>query len=240
MAAQTAEDLTRPPTQPESTLCEKCHTWDDVVFISSRSQSQVYYESHAIVIPLHAACPECAICGAVYTAAKTRLNWEQNEGRIYTNPMVARNLGPIFMDSENTPVNRVDDLGHGESRLLVAIYIGIYELAELSLAAQQATANDSSHAFKPCKDISYQEVHRLAPRFQFRHTQDVPTRLSGVEPWESPFFDVDLLKSWISACESTHSMDSSTAPDHIHPRKVFFFLSIFICFLFSYFFQFLS
>lgn len=207
MAAQTAEDLTRPPTQPDSILCEKCHTWNDVVLISSKSQSQVYYESHAIDIPLDAACPECAICGAVYTAAKTRLNWEQNEGRFYTKPLIVRNLGPTFMDSENTPGSRVDDWGYGESRMLVAIYIGIYELVESPLAAQPATAYGSSHAYKPCKDIGYQEVHRLAPRFQLRHTKDIPIRLSDMEPWESPFFDVDLLKSWISACETTHSMD---------------------------------
>lgn len=139
----------------------------------------------------------------------------------FTSCLIAQYLGAIFKDSENTPGSRIDDWGHGESRLLVAIYIGIYELAESSLTAQPATANGSSHAFKSCKDTGYQEVHRLVPRFQLRHTQDAPVRLSGVCSWESPFFDVDLLKSLISACESTHCMDLSPVQDPIHPRYFF-------------------
>lgn len=213
MAARIAEDYNGDPVLPDSTLCEKCHTWNDVVFISSKSQSQVYYESHAVDIALDAACPDCAICGAVYTAAKARLDWEQNEGRTYANSLIARNLGPIFMDKENTSGNRVGDWRPGESRLSVSIYVGIYELTESSLAPEHGTANISSRGFKPCKDIGYQEVHRLVPRFQLRHTKDVPTRLLGVDPWESPFFDVDLLKSWICACESTHFVDPSPVPN---------------------------
>lgn len=92
MAAQIAENPDGPPTHPDSTLCENCHTWDYFVFISSKSQSQLYYESYAINIPLDAACPSSAICGAVYTAVKTRLDWKQNEGRTYMNEIASSSI----------------------------------------------------------------------------------------------------------------------------------------------------
>lgn len=210
MAAQTAESSTGSLVRSDSLLCEKCHTWNDVAFLSSKSQSKDYYGPHAVDIPLDAEYPDCAICGAVYTAAKTRIKWEQSEGRTYANSLIARNLGPVFKDNKFTLKERVDDSRPGESRLLVAIYVKIYELTESPLVPEARTASDSDYEPNADQKIEYRRVHRLAPRFCLRHTKDVPTRLSGVDPWEAPFFDVGLLKSWISACESIHSADPSS------------------------------
>lgn len=219
MAAQIAEDSISPTPQPYSTLCEKCHTWNDVAFLSFKSYVEDYYEAHAVEIHMHGACPTCEICAAVYTAAKTRLELERNEGRIYANALLARNLGPLFLDNQFTPGDRVDHSLTGESRLLVVIQISIYELAESSLAQVPSTVNNSCHEYKVCKDIGYRKVHELAPRFCLRHTKDVPTRLLGVDPWETPFFDVGLLKSWISSCEEIHSVETSPAMDDNDTRK---------------------
>lgn len=168
---------------------------------------------------MHGTCPDCAICAAVYTAAKTRLEWERSEGRTYADSLIARNLGPLFLDNRFTPGDRVDRSRSGESRLLVAIHIMIYQLAGPSLAQVPSTPNSSCHEDQVFKDIGYRKVHELAPRFCLRHTKDVPTHLSGVDPWETPFFDVGLLKSWISSCEGIHSVETSPATDDNDARK---------------------
>lgn len=217
MAARVIQDLTNSPPRPNLSLCENCHIWNDVEFLSSESQYQINnrYEADAVDIPLCSACPDCAICRAVYVAAKTRLDWEQNEGQIHANSLVARNLGPLVMGIKSTLEDRIDNSRLGESRLWVAIYIIIYELAEPSLTREPGTGNSSSYKSKVYGNIGYRKLHKLAPRFCLRHTKNIPTHLSAVEPWESPFFDVDLLKSWVSSCERGHSEHPSpTTADH--------------------------
>lgn len=172
MAAQIAEDFISPTSRLGLTLCEKCHTWNDVAFLSLKSELDDYYKAHAVDIPMHAACPDFAICAAVYTAAKTRLEWERNEGRTYAGSLLARNLGPLFLDNQFTPGDRIDHSQSDESRLLVVIHIRIYELAGSSLAQEPGTVNNSPHESKVCKDIGHRKVHELAPRFCLRHTKD--------------------------------------------------------------------
>lgn len=213
MTARITEDLTESPQRPDLSLCEKCHTWNDVEFLSSESQFQINYryKMHAVDIPLHSACPDCTICRAVYVAAKTRLERQQSEGRIHPNSLVARNLGPLVMGNKSNLEGRIDNARLSESRLLVAIYIIIYELAESSLTQEPGTDNRSFHKSEVYRNIAYRKLHKLAPRFCLRHTKDVPTLLSGVEPWESPFFNVDLLKSWVSSSDRVHSVHPSPA-----------------------------
>lgn len=212
MAARVIEDLTNSPPRPNLSLCENCHTWNHVEFLSSESQYQINnrYEAHAVDIPLCSACPDCAICRAVYVAAKTRLEWEQSEGQIHANPLVARNLGPLVMGNESTLEDTIDNSRLGESRLLVAIYIIIYELAEPSLNTQEpGMGNRLSYKCEAYRNIGYRKLYKLAPRFCLRHTKNIPTYLSGVEPWESPFFNVNLLKSWVSSYGCVHSVHPS-------------------------------
>lgn len=220
MAARITEDLIESPQRPDLSLCEKCHTWNDVEFLSSESQFKINYryKVHVVDIPLHSACPDCAICRAVYVAAKTRLEWQQSEGRIHPNSLVARNLGPLVMSNKSNVEDRIDNARISESRLLVAIYIIIYELAESSLT-QEHTDNHSSYKSEVHRNIAYRKLHKLAPRFCLKHTKDIPTHLSGVEPWESPFFNVDLLKSWVCSYERVHSVHPSPATADIDTRE---------------------
>lgn len=217
MAARITKDLTDSPPRPNLSLCENCHIWNDVEFLSSESQYQINdrYEAHTVDIPLCSTCPDCAICQAVYVAAKTRLEWEQNEGQIHANPLVARNIGPLVMGNKSTLEDRSDNSRLGESRLWVAIYIIIYELAEPSLTREPGTGSSLYYKSEVYEKVGYRKLHKLAPRFCLRHTKNIPTHLSAVEPWETPFFDVDLLKSWVSSCERIHSEHPSpTTADH--------------------------
>lgn len=211
MAARITEDITESPPRPDLSLCEKCHTWNDVEFLSSEPQYRINYryEAQVVDIPLHSARPDCAICQAVYVAAETRLEWEQSEGRTHTNSLVARNLGPLVMGNKSTLEDRWDDSRLGESRLLVAMYIIIYELAESSLTRKPGTGDCSSSKSEAYRNIGYRELLKLAPRFCLRYTNNIPTHLTGVQPWESPFFNVNLLKNWVSSSERVHSVQPS-------------------------------
>lgn len=211
MAARITEDLTECPPRPDLYLCEKCQPWNDVEFLSSVSQVRIFaqYERRAVDIPLYSGCPGCAICREVYVAARTRLDWEQSEGRIHANSLVARNLGPLVMGNKPTFEDRIDNSRLGESRLLVAIYIIIYELTESSTTQEPGTESRWSYKSEVYRNVGYHKLHRLAPRFCLKHTKNIPKRLSGVESWESPFFNVDLLKSWVSSCERVHSVHPS-------------------------------
>lgn len=211
MAAWITGDLTDSPPRPDLSLCEKCQPWNDVEFLSSEPRFHLldHYDVHIVDIPLHSACPDCAICRAVYVAAKTRLEWEQSEGRIHANSLVARNLGPLVMGNKSTLEDRIDDSRLGESRLLVTVYIIVYELAESSHTQEPGTGNSSFCKPNVYGNIPYLKYDKLAPRFCLRHTKKVPTHLSGVEPWETPFFNVDLLKNWVSSSERVHSVQPS-------------------------------
>lgn len=187
MAAKTTHGSINSTRGSGPLLCERCHIWNDVSLISSWRQLDEVYEEHAVDIALDATTdtPDCLICKAVYTAATTRLNWERSEGRNLGvgGLLVARNFGPVFLDNEFSREPRVDYSWRlPETRMRMIIYIKIYTLNEQNL------------------------VLELAPRFCLRHTKSSSTRLVGIEPWETPFFDISLIKSWIRKCDSFHTL----------------------------------
>lgn len=165
-------------------LCNKCQCWNDVGLLCSALMPEdgSSYWHVRFDIPLHTPPdPKCLICDAVFAAANARLAWERDQGRVYPEAIAASHRGPVFVDDHYSCGYRVDYSQSSEFRLWLIIYIEIRR-----------------EGWGP-------SMLDIAPRFCLRHSKAVPTQLISVEPWESPFFNIGLLKNWIHTCERNHT-----------------------------------
>lgn len=180
-------------------LCDKCQYWNDVEYLCSGPGNFISSgpgNFGIVKIPLHAGLhPKCLICDAVYTAANARLTWERAQGRVDAGDFDAYSSGPYFLDNNKSAANRMNHWRSDGSRLRVVMEI----LIEQPLTSSGPTSLPSSWG--------------IMLRFCVRYTPTSPTRLLSVGPWESPFFDIGLLRSWIHTCESIHT-DLTLAPTH--------------------------
>lgn len=165
-------------------LCDKCQCWNDVGLLCSAltddEHESRWYDTFDISLHTRPN-PKCLICDAVFAAANARLTWERDQGRDYSEPFAASHSGPVFVDDHYSCGYRVPNSRSNEFQLRLIIYV---EIKHKGLG------------------VSMLDV---APRFCLRFSKTMPTKLLSVDPWESPFFDIGLLKGWIHTCEGIHS-----------------------------------
>lgn len=167
-------------------LCEKCQVWNNVALLSSYHQNHKFTDYFSLPALEESYVPKCLICDAVSAAVRTRLTCEREAGRVVPAPVRVFNLGPSFLDYKHTLEHRIDYSQPSESKMRMLIRINV-------------------------ADCLF-----LAPRFCLRHTRTVPPQLFSVDPWESTFFDINLLRTWIRTCEEIHMEKplSSAIPCH--------------------------
>lgn len=188
MAASTVTDSRGFRSVPfNPLLCDKCQCWNDVEYLCSEPG-----RVSAVKIPLHVRShPKCLICDAVFAAANARLTWERaQQGRFHAGNFSACSYGSYFLDNNKSASNRINDWRSDGFRLRLVIR---FQIAE--------------------EPTIFQTLLDMIPRFCLQYTPTSPTQLLSVGPWESPFFDIGLLKSWIHTCESIHT-DLPLAPTH--------------------------
>lgn len=179
-------------------LCETCQPWNDADVVFSKTTQ---FATGSVDTPLQkeSSRPKCLMCNAVFMAAKATLGWYRKKGTRFAKDMAARGLGPF---SSSDPKNRkytVDYSQSAESRFPTLMQIHIYT-PDLSQLSEEAEVDYP----RPGRTMTL-EVYA---RYCLRYSKTVPRRLLGVETFASPYFDIDLLKSWVRACDCEEDQDT--------------------------------
>ncbi|KAF3767467.1 hypothetical protein M406DRAFT_69611 [Cryphonectria parasitica EP155] len=197
-------------TGPNQQLCERCRPWDDLVSISSGiNPLRLGYPIAGSVdstLQSMLSNTHCLVCQALSKAIQTRLAHEQRtDPNLNVHDVLILNYGPYFLHSgcheQASPDNgsggswMVDWSDPTCTRLRLIIKLDIF-------------CSRGDDMLAPLY---------MTPQFCLRHARSKPTMLIGVDPWEVPYFDTSLLRSWIHTCDGIHGhekiiQDAGTGP----------------------------
>lgn len=200
MARHTIGKASNPRGGPNQQLCERCRPWDDLVSISSGNNplklgnpigGSVDSSLHVLLTNTH-----CLICQALASTITARLAHEQRaEPQLNTHDVLVRNYGPYFLHSgyrDPSPADSesgswmIDWSDPTCTRLRVIIKLDVF-----------------------CSTESSMPVYYMTPQFCLRHSRSKPTTLVAVDPWEIPYFDTTLLRTWIDTCDGIHAHENA-------------------------------
>lgn len=61
--------------------------------------------------------------------------------------------------------------------------------------SQVATVTNGDHEPQPCT---------ITPQFKMKYSNEEKPALCGIEGWETPYFDVEVLRNWLKHCDDVH------------------------------------
>ncbi|KAK3328252.1 heterokaryon incompatibility protein-domain-containing protein [Cercophora scortea] len=189
-------------------LCQRCQSWNNIETVvqhgstlaNIRSLEQLAYNAH------------CLLCRALVSAVETRRSASQPE---LTNTsssswpaaqILVRNHGPFFLDNgihHHHPTAhtsaRIDNSEVIQTTVRLLISLEISFVPEVSMrdwvdGAAVTTLAASHICITP----------QFALRFSGVQGSPGPPQLISIEPWEVPFFDISLLRTWLRGCEEVH------------------------------------
>lgn len=174
--------LTTPSSKsPNPLLCNSCQPWKTLVD-GANDINILYCDGRDVEESRKKSC-------LVREAVKKAINLELklDTGSNPSSVISVINSGPFFPqrflleDSFNSP--RIEQFSNGELGIRLAMDIQI---------CRTESSGDT-------KDV------RLTPRFLFRYSNmtDV-VMLVNIELWETPYFDVSIIKTWVQGCEALH------------------------------------
>lgn len=167
-------------------LCKQCQPWDDVWGFGPQRGPHSNLEDLS-----SNTC--CMICQAISKAVNSRLKESQSHEQWPETSVVVRNDGPFFLDTGYYPAyhpSREDstDPTRTAIRLIMNLQIGV-------LSKDQSVPEDIDNT---ASSIA------MTPQFCLYYSTGESPCFTHIEPWEVPFFDVPLLRTWLRGCETVH------------------------------------
>lgn len=181
---------------PNPSLYQRCQRWDDI-WTSCRPQSK-----SPISLQELSRKSDCLMCRFLRTMIETRRGNSETLRKWPASSVLVVEKGPFFLDNGVWPPKspfRIDssDLTRTAIRLLWSL-----ELIFLS----DALESDETLAERESEYGNRKVASKIAltPQLCFNYSAHDTPHLISIEPWETPMFDISLLKTWLQGCEAVH------------------------------------
>jgi len=141
----------------------------------------------------------CLICRTVRTIVDALLAEHDLLQAYHTSHIMIRNGGPYFLDEGPRERLGFSFFTH-RSDLSNPGFIAVRILMGLAIEAFPFDVELTSTIRKmPSFEV------KVTPQIMLRYTyMSLHQRLVSVEPWETSYFDISMLKKWIRACDRSH------------------------------------
>ena len=167
-------------------LCGQCQPWDNPWGF----EPQIGAYSNLGELSSNA---DCMICQVMVKVVNSRLKESELLEQWPTTRVFIRNDGPFFLDTGYYPAyhpsrEHLADPTKTAIRLVMSLHVSM-------LLEDQRPPEDIYNA---ASSIT------LTPQFCLYYSTGAAPCLVCIEPWEVPFFDISLLRTWLQGCESVH------------------------------------
>lgn len=173
----------RSPESPNLLLCRECQIWDDIWAVGVRLRVATSLEDRSYN-------KDCLVCRIIVQAVSTRraaLPPPQNAWPDSRVSIIER--GPFFLDNGVWPTKHESRIDESDP---VQIVVRCLVKLSVRLAKGESPWLEASMDFE------------MSPQLSFIYSRGGTVKLIEVGLWENPFFDVELLKTWLKGCEAIH------------------------------------
>lgn len=181
---------------PNPMLCEQCQPWDSLMGLTESYGWNVDGRISSLdELLLHVQCLVCQAVGKVVESELKRHNESLSEPppAEHARKVAVENHGLFFTDRvvQRTGVYspRIDSSDSRVSKIRLVIDLRI-------LLRDHDSPGDAAEI-------------RTTPRFCLHYSnknnKKAVSRLVGIEPWETPYFNIAVLRAWIRGCEAVHA-----------------------------------
>lgn len=205
------DDQDEPLKLPNPLLCQRCQPWDNVWTWDNEPG-----RDDARNLQELSRQTNCLMCCILTTVIKTRRSNSEILQKWPESKVSVRQRGPFFLDESVGPLEsptRVDSTDPSKTIIRLILELEITFLSEESKLHEMSAEAQSKYS-----DQKAMSKITLTPQFCFHYSADVKPHLTGIEPWEIPFFDVSLLRTWLQGCEAVHG-SSCVGKGHVQISK---------------------
>ncbi|KAI1780281.1 HET-domain-containing protein [Hypoxylon cercidicola] len=200
-------------------LCQRCQPWGQINIHSIVCRSTITrpfttFREDTSVEQL-TRDPQCALCAAVFNAYSERSQALPSLQSWPPQRIVIRITGPFYTDQflqDQIIMSRQPDVSDPN-------YIVVRTFLELNircLPREHMEENGSKQCFTEQKDqvatatdeAPYPQLElTITPQFKMKYSNEEIPVLCGIEEWETPHFDVGVLKNWLKHCSDVHGTE---------------------------------
>ncbi|KAI0386775.1 HET-domain-containing protein [Hypomontagnella monticulosa] len=191
------------PINPK--LCVQCRRWDqlDHVLNNGRDLQVDDYTSWDLMECKFSYLDlsenvHCIICKCVFDVVNYR---SQESALLQGRPkdeLLILTRAPFYLDRRNGPHERLFRL-----ELSNPAYISLFIYLYVEIKFKTLSKWGEGSKMYDILDIS-------TPEFSIYYTRDVYSKLYDIQPWDATYFQVPVLKEWISHCQNDHGNECSS------------------------------
>ncbi len=198
-------------------LCQQCQYLNDPSTTASHNSA---YPSTSSPVDLGELLQkvDCIVCQAISRAVEAQRKGFRNLRDLPASRIFVRNDGPSFLENryDFTPDDRYDT--HDPRKLVIRAIMNLTITVPPETPSESACVSGHLVAapFLPDQDFessvpgytepSLEEFreYRVTPQYSLVYSPGGQSDLVRIEPWEVPYFDIALLRSWVRDCEMFH------------------------------------
>ncbi|KAI8948821.1 heterokaryon incompatibility protein-domain-containing protein [Xylaria longipes] len=204
-------------------LCQRCYAWghisihnlDDPRNGQNKDRGTTTYQS--VTVEQLAQEAQCGICASVLAAYHARA---QHVPNLQSRPAAEIGIeigGPFYLDSGGhgfySPGGRQPRHGdHSDpDRIVIGMFLRLTvkglpppkvgdESTMRPITSRLASGASQTDGFEASPTLFI-----ITPRFKLTYSNDDTKTLISIDRWDVPFFDIQLLSSWLKRCEDGHA-----------------------------------
>jgi hypothetical protein len=168
-------------------LCKGCQKWDNVDFFNEKP---VWFFRPSATLDQLAANPLCMVCTIVKSSVESRLptvGVSDLTVRI-DDPQPICPVLDLSSKGKTSMLSQVSISDSTEIEVRVLLFLGVQVYSKLQTSASK---------------INEPTCFWVQPQVLFVYSKS-NSHLVSVQPWETPFFDIALLREWVRGCADLH------------------------------------
>ncbi|KAI0971310.1 heterokaryon incompatibility protein-domain-containing protein [Xylaria arbuscula] len=196
-------------------LCQACRGWGHIGIHSLDEPCHTRDESHTgrqfATVEQLAEAPQCGMCASVLAAYNARA---QHIPDIQSRPAAEIAIeisGPFYLDSGGSGFHSLDDRAPRLGDRSDPNQIVVRSFLRLTVKFLPEGKTEHKSAARLSREADWDgEFHKhptlfvITPQFKFIYSSDNAGILTGIQDWDVPFFDIQLLRGWLRRCEDNH------------------------------------
>ncbi|KAI1338760.1 HET-domain-containing protein [Xylariaceae sp. FL0016] len=193
-------------------LCEQCRVWDDITnhridYPGVPSGERTTTTGYNITVDQLERNRHCAVCAFVLEAFQLSSHELPSTNSWPAKRLLINVQGPFYLDLGFS--SRQPDLKDPR-------YISIKTLLRLNVEAiaEKRETNDEDETLPTDWSLSgpfsrpsdSEKLYEITPQLKMVYEAGAKPKLCKLEPWNVPYFDTSILRSWVQCCEQVHGV----------------------------------
>ncbi|XXG97884.1 hypothetical protein Hte_004198 [Hypoxylon texense] len=196
-------------------LCQRCQAWGkinihSIAYRGIETEPFTTCRENTSVEQL-AGNPRCALCAAVLDAY---YEYSQALPSLQSWPpqlITVEISGPFYMDQDfqdGKKLSRqadVSDPNYLVVRTLLRLQVKCLPLENLEKHdGEQGSTKQEGQVATATDEVHQPQPFTITPQFKMKYSNEETPVLCAIEGWETPYFDVQVLRNWLQYCDDFH------------------------------------